>query len=89
MRTIWKFSIGQTKAAVKMPIGAKPLAVQVQGDEACLWAEVDSDAETETRHFRIFGTGHDMPSGMGYSDVYLGTFQQGPFMWHLYELTGT
>lgn len=88
-RTIWKFPFDvDDRVGIDMPKGAKLLAVQLQGDTPCLWAEVDPGAKKESRLFAVFGTGNQMPREMGYSDVYVGTFQEGPFVWHLYELTG-
>ena len=64
-----------------MPLGAKILTLQLQDETPCFWAEVDTDASTEQRLFRILGTGHPLPEGL----TYLGTFQLPPFVWHVYE----
>ena len=88
-RTIWKFAFDvDDHITISMPEGAKVLTVQQQGDDACIWAEVNPAAKPEARFFRVFGTGHPMPCEMGYSDVHVGTWLAGPFVWHLYELTG-
>ena len=89
MREIWKFAVPvDDPVAIKMPKGARLLTVQAQGSEMCIWAEVNPKGAPEKRYFAIFGTGNPMPSGMGYSDVYVGTVQIGRFVWHLYEITG-
>ena len=59
MKSIWKFPVEVTdEQSVKMPVGAQALSVQVQGGQVCLWALVDTEAETEERLVQIFGTGH-------------------------------
>lgn len=89
MRAIWKFPVPvDDRLTIKMPKGARVLTVQAQGREMCIWAEVQTQAAEEKRYFAVFGTGHEMLHGMGYSDVYVGTVQIGKFVWHLYELTG-
>lgn len=71
------------------------------GSEApCIWALVNEEAPTEVRRFRLIGTGQDLPDGIirvrgvpipnGYIKAplvldYIGTFQEGPFVWHLWE----
>lgn len=89
MRAIWKFALPLAdRLNVKMPKGARLLTFQVQDGHLCLWAEVNTLADVEKRYFAVFGTGHEMPREMGYSDVYVGTWQQEQFVWHLYEVTG-
>jgi hypothetical protein len=58
MRAIWKYTLEVTdEQPVLMPRGAKLLSVQGQGDDVCLWAEVDAEAPKESRIFCVFGTG--------------------------------
>ena len=60
-KTIWKFPLDVTdETECVMPVGSELLTVQTQGDTLCVWALVDPDpkAKTESRSFRIFGTGH-------------------------------
>lgn len=83
MRTIWKFPLDITdRQKVEMPKFATLLSVQLQNGVACLWVEVDSEQPKERRTFAIYGTGNPIPNNPG---EYVGTFQQGPFVWHLYE----
>lgn len=69
---------------IAMPVGAKILHVAMQQGDPCLWALVNPDHSVETRQFRIFGTGHpiDEPESL----VHIATFQQPPFVWHLFEV---
>jgi len=86
MKTIWKFPIAAvTSLRVDMPKGAEILTLQRQGDDACLWAIVDPNAEKKARYFEIHGTGNPMYSDMGVERKYIGTFQVPPFVWHVFE----
>ncbi len=70
---------------IRMPKDAKMLCVQVQNHEMCLCVLVDPDSlPKETRHIRIFRTGHKLP------DIkldYIGTVQMldGDLIWHVFE----
>lgn len=82
MKQIWKYDVHD--GSIRMPIGAKILSVQLQNNRPMMWAIVDPNAETEIRKFEIVGT------GMGFNDTnymytYIGTFQDNPFVWHLFE----
>lgn len=84
MKTIWKFPlvICDTQG-VTMPEGAKPLAVQLQGDTLCLWALVDPDAPKVCNTIDIRGTGHPCPDHLG---EHIGTFQLsgGALIFHVF-----
>ena len=87
MRAIWKFPIHATPAvAIKMPAGAEILSVQVQNGEPCVWAIVDPEALSETRMFRVIGTGWEVESFDGLK--FTGTFQLqgGSLVFHLFEV---
>jgi hypothetical protein len=73
-----------------MPKGARILDVQEQHGQPVIWAEVDTDAETEERLFEVFGTGHEMRNGMCAEREYVGTFQLhgGSLVFHLYDCRG-
>lgn len=85
MRSVWKFPFSVSDwCEFPMPVGAKILHLAVQHGDPCLWAEVDSDAPTEMRTFRTYGTGH----AMGYHNQhYVGTYmvQDGALVFHVYE----
>ena len=80
--TIWKFPL--TNEAVEMPKGARLLTVQTQNGIPCLWAEVNPKAEKVTRHLLVVGTGWD--DGLVEGSTYLATFQQGPLVFHVYDM---
>lgn len=90
MSVIWKFPVKiEDQFSLDMPQGARVLCVQTQGDssEPFVWAEVNPDAEKESRKFRLFGTGHPMEAGEDWLE-YIGTFQirGGAIVFHLYEV---
>jgi len=86
MKTIWKFPIPvASPVRIEMPKNAQILTVQRQDELACIWALVNPNAETEARYFEIHGTGNPMHEDMGVERKYIGTFQQPPFVWHVFE----
>lgn len=88
MRVIWKAKIKCN--AVKdssFPImvdateGAVPITVGKQGDDICVWFEVDPDAKPWTMVLYCIGTGFGrVPNGR----TFLGTVIDGDYVWHLY-----
>lgn len=85
MKSVWKFKVPISDVVkVEMPKDAKVLFASVQHGDPCFWAEVDVNAPTETRFFRIYGTGHRIPDDTG---RYLGTFMMhgGDLVFHAYE----
>jgi hypothetical protein len=70
--------------SVPMPHGADVLCVQVQRDEAFIWARITVGNPPVLRHFRIAGTGHDLGSNVG---RHVGSFQMagGDLVFHVFE----
>jgi hypothetical protein len=83
MMTVYKYLIGPGASGFQMPRGAKPLAVQMQGNEPMLWALVDPTAPLNWCEVYCYGTGHDIPDDPG---EYVGTFQMagGSLVWHAF-----
>ena len=82
-KTIWKYELAiEDWVRVTIPDGARFLKVGGQGGKLCLWVLVDLEKPPRAYYFRIFGTGHDIPDGIG---EYIGTAQIGSFVWHLFE----
>lgn len=82
MRAIWKYPLDVTdQQTVGMPAAAQVLSVADQAGALTVWALVDTEAAIEPRRFWIVGTGRPMPvSGA----TFLGSVQQGPFVWHVF-----
>lgn len=59
MRTIYKYHIEiRNFQILKVPQDRKILSVQVQKDEVCIWAEVDTQSPMSDLKVYVFGTGH-------------------------------
>ena len=54
----------------------------IQGDDICLWFEVDATSPARQTTFYIVGTGHRIPTGAA---VYRGSVLMDEFVWHVYE----
>ena len=86
-RTIWKYPINKQPyqygiVNLEVPDGAWLLKVDMQGDEATAWIEVDPAAVKTEYRFYIVGTGKIVPPD---ASRYVCTFFQGAFVWHVYE----
>ena len=85
MKTIFKYVLAMGDLQhIPMPKGAEVLAVQTQDDLPCLWALCDKHAPYVSRTVKIVGTGWTEADIQ--RDQYIGTFQQGPFVWHVFDL---
>lgn len=87
-KTIWKFPLETVdRQTVPLPVGAKILTVQAQGEQPRLWAIVDSDAEKVAVEIRIHGTGHELPEDSNRYE-HLGTYQlaSGALVFHVFRV---
>ena len=87
MKKIYKYRIEATDDQnIEMPVGAKILTVQNQYGIPCIWAMVDTNAEKERVHIKVYGTGHTIQD----SDrlEYIGTFQMcgGALVFHAFKV---
>lgn len=83
-RTIYKYPFSIDKEfTIRMPSEAEILCVQMQNGVPHLWAIVDTNNAEEERRFNIYGTG--WPRQPLSKSQYIGTFQDPPFVWHLFE----
>ncbi len=82
MKQIWKYKV---ENVIEIPKGAEILSVQIQNGQmfnACIWVKVNPENELEKRKFVVIGTGHSFDDT---NMKYIGTYQDGPFVWHLFE----
>lgn len=92
MNVVWKFPIQlEDEFCVDVPENAEILHVGVkEGEGLFFWAEVNPDADTEPRCFRVFATGQPIESDEWID--YVGTLQMPGgefayhFVYHLYEV---
>lgn len=87
MKTIYKYNIeSNAPTALELPQGARVISAGAQPHGPCVWAEVDTEAPTEKRVFRLYGTGEEMD---GVPHAFLSTFQvgthEGLLVFHVYE----
>jgi len=83
METIWKFKLTLCdEQSLSAPKGAEFLSVNVQHDRIAVWAKNKTSEGLEKREFRIFGTGHRIPSD--YSGRFLGTVLIKTLVFHVY-----
>lgn len=85
MHTVHKFPLKFAgHQTIEMPVGAKTLHLEVQHDQLCLWALVNTDAKIETRTLNMYGTGH--PVDTAKSITHIGTFLEanGNLVWHVF-----
>ncbi len=69
---------------ILMPRGAEILDLQMQRGVPCLWAKVLESEPMIERTFLTIGTGRVVPNwGVGY----IGTYQSGEYVWHVFEVT--
>lgn len=83
--TIWKTPLDPEVRTNEfdLPLGAEFLTLQVQHGVPTLWWRVCPDEKRVKTRVTIVGTGHVFDSlDLG---RYLGTWQEGPFVWHAFE----
>lgn len=86
MKTIWKFVLSiDDEFTIDLPIGSKSLTVQMQNNRPCLWVLVpDTNVDKIPRKFVVLGTGNPIEHDLKRLN-YIGTFQSGEYVWHLFE----
>jgi len=88
MNTIWKYPIPiQNSFELELPERSAVLCVQVQHDQPCIWALVNSEASLVKRKFLLLGTGQNAGAVEINTQSYIGTFQlrEGNLMFHLFD----
>lgn len=91
METIYKYKIPKNFSfELELPIFAKILSVQMQGQDAFIWAMINTNNITEKRLFTIITTGCEIDER--YKLNYISTFQvvefHKTFVFHLFEIMG-
>ncbi len=83
---IFKYRIPNGGGEVSMPEGARCLKLAMLVDGLYVWALVDPAQPVRARKFSVIGTGQDFEMSMWH--VYLDTVEEGPFIWHVFEVLG-
>lgn len=93
MRAIYKYNFNLQDASIIKThklIRILEFGTQNPGHGSlCMWAIVDPETEPDCniQHLKIFGTGHPLPDEAG-NDMklpYLGSVQDGQFVWHIFD----
>ena len=86
---IYKYVVPVCKSFfdLELPLGAEILSFQRQDNTPIIWVLIKKEDFKETRHFAVRGTGEAMNDWRS-SDIYIGTVQIPPFVWHLFETKG-
>lgn len=85
MTTIYKYPIEVAREQrIDMPDTRKFLHAGLDGaGNPCIWALVTIAGKVSPAHIRVVGTGlHIGPEFYGMTHI--GTFNQGPFIWHVF-----
>ena len=84
MKRVYKYELSplHDTITITIPFGARVLSVQMQRSIPVLWALVEEANTLQARTFFLRGTGHGFTGNEG---LFVGTFQSGPFVWHLFE----
>lgn len=87
MSAIWKYPLElQDRQIVQMPDGAELLHVADQDGVLCVWARVDEQRPPTDRIIYVRGTGHPVErKADGEIHRYVGSAQQGYFVWHVFD----
>ena len=82
MRTIYKYQIVFGKFNVWLPKDHKIIKVDYQKDMGpYFWALINQDSPQSGYTFEVLGTGQSIPNNY----IYAGTWQEPPFVWHLFQ----
>jgi hypothetical protein len=79
-KAIYKYPVSRLIEGLQMPELCDFLFVEMQKGEAMAWFLVLPGGGV-IRTFKVYGTGYDIPL----AHTYLGSWQDGPFVWHLFE----
>lgn len=83
MRKVYKYHLHSKITILRIQPNAIFRSAQLQNNEFMLWFEVDSyKMASDERAFTIYATGELIDD---HDTKYLGTVQQGPCVWHIYE----
>lgn len=96
-QTVWKYKVEESMGpwapqTIRMPAGAKPVAVglEPQSELTCVWVLVDPASELQDYTFLFIGTGGEMPDApAGRSWEHIGSAgldggQNGKYVWHVF-----
>ncbi len=90
MITIYKYPVKRPANTygmfeIELPLAASVRSVLAQENEIVIYVQLDTqDNNTAMRKFYIAGTGKNIPEEIATNYNFIGTVQQGFFVWHIY-----
>ncbi len=83
MLEIWKYPIndGNSQSEIDVPENHAILTVAYQSGQLCLWVSVDPKSPKIHKLISSVGTGFPYNP----TAKFIGTVQQGPFVWHIFD----
>ena len=86
MKTIWKYKFGiKDIVTITLPKDAEILFVKREFDLFFLYALVDTENDLEDRYIEVVGTGQEVHCDIDTERKFIGTVQEPPFIWHIFE----
>lgn len=85
MNRIWKYKLRPGSTALNLPHGAVVRHVGYQGNDVCLWAEVDPDNADQRRIFFAVPTGGIVPDGATYISSVQFSEDELVLVFHIFE----
>jgi hypothetical protein len=89
MMTVHKYKLEMpedaTDVRVMMPARSDFLHVAFQGQDAFIWASVDTTAPMVSYDFEVYATGQEQREERYTYLGHMGTFFTGPNVWHLFQ----
>lgn len=81
---IYKYPINyKVVQTIELPIHSQILCLQLQLRKPFIWVRIPNpEAPTIERTFELLGTGEEIDNTIR---QYIGTWQEGSFVWHLFE----
>lgn len=83
MKRIFKYEL-QTYTELEVPIGGIIRKVHMQGNNPCIWIEVNTKMDKEKRIFRTYGTGHEIDEEYNLNFLDTVFFNNG-LVFHIFE----
>jgi hypothetical protein len=69
---------------LQMPEDAHVLHAGFQDNRLCFWALIDPEQPMRHHTVRVIGTGQPIDDDVALIADYVGTVQDGPFVWHVF-----
>lgn len=91
MRTIFKYilkpkEVGAECHKIQTYKGYEILSVGIQGDDICVWIEVETSNAPINKTFEVFGTGHIMQPLRTFNErEFIGTVFMSSLVFHIYH----